>query len=122
MINNEKILSIKNFPSLVNFLAEELQWPIDLDEFDDYESLSYDFNPKELGIREEFISKIKNIKHILGGQNLQFLNQLMMTLAMMWATKCLLNLQCYMATHLAMSVYLHVLEERSLLCMCLGES
>ena len=59
-----RFLSIKNFPSLVNFLAEELQWPIDLDEFDDYESLAYDFSPEELGIKEEFISKIKNIKQL----------------------------------------------------------
>ena len=63
-MQKEKILSIKNFRSLIKFLSNQLNWPIDVEGFEDFESLTYEFNPKELGIKEEYLSKIKKIKQL----------------------------------------------------------
>jgi len=64
MIKSEEILKIRNFPTLVSFLVNSLNWPIDLDQFDDYETLAYTFSPEELEIKEDFIVKIKSIKQL----------------------------------------------------------
>jgi hypothetical protein len=72
MISGEKILSIKDFPSLVKFLVEELQWPIDLEEFEDFDTLAYNFAPEEIGLNEKFFSKIKEIKQLRPIDDLPF--------------------------------------------------
>jgi len=55
----ERIKRIKSFPSLVKFLREELEWPLD---GEDIEDLFFDYEPDELGINPEMAVKIKEIK------------------------------------------------------------
>jgi hypothetical protein len=57
----EKLKSVKDFNALVEYLRNELDWPI---EVEDAEDITYDYEPKELGIEEKYAAKIKNIKQI----------------------------------------------------------
>ncbi len=64
MLNNATISAIKDFPSLVEFLIDELDWPIDIDRFDDLDALAYEFTPEELGLKDDLAAKIKVIKQL----------------------------------------------------------
>src|SRR3990172_8346064 len=57
--NIEKLRSIKTFSQLVKYLRDELDWPIDSENFDD---LTFDYEPEELGIDAGTAVKIKEIK------------------------------------------------------------
>jgi hypothetical protein len=59
--NLERLRSIKTFPSLVRYLRDELDWPI---ESDDVEDLSFDYQPEELGLDAKTAVKIKEIKQL----------------------------------------------------------
>jgi len=59
--NLERLRSIKSFPSLVKYLRDELDWPI---ETDDVEELSFDYQPEELGLDPKTAVKIKEIKQL----------------------------------------------------------
>jgi predicted helicase len=59
--NLERLRSIKTFPSLVKYLRDELDWPI---ESDDVEDLSFDYEPEELGLDPKTAVKIKEIKQL----------------------------------------------------------
>ena len=52
---------IKTFPSLVKYLRDELNWPI---ESDDFEDLVFDYEAKELGIDDKVAAKIEGIKQL----------------------------------------------------------
>lgn len=56
-----RIRSIKSFPSLVKYLRDDLDWPIDTDDFED---LTFDYEPQELGIDPETAAKIDEIKQL----------------------------------------------------------
>lgn len=58
----ERLKSIHTFPSLVKFLRDELDWPID--STDDFEELTFDYTPEELGIDEASAAKIQEIKRL----------------------------------------------------------
>ena len=55
----ERLRAIKSFPSLVKYLRDELDWPI---EPGDVEDLSFDYQPEELGLDPKTAVKIKEIK------------------------------------------------------------
>ena len=57
----ERLRSIKTFPSLVKYLRDELDWPIESEHFDD---LTFDYEPEELGIDTKNAAKIKEIKQL----------------------------------------------------------
>ena len=57
----EQLRSIKKFPSLVKYLRDELDWPI---ESDDFEALTFEFTPEELGIDKKNAAKIEQIKRL----------------------------------------------------------
>ncbi len=57
----EKLRSIKSFPSLLKYLRDELEWPI---ESDDVEDLTFEYEPDELGIDRQTAVKIKEIKQL----------------------------------------------------------
>ena len=57
----EHLKSIRSFPSLVKYLRDELDWPIDSDNFDD---LTFEYEPEELGIDAKTAVKIKDIKQL----------------------------------------------------------
>ena len=52
---------IRSFPSLVVYLRDELDWPI---ERSDFEDLTFDYTPEELGIDSANAAKIQEIKRL----------------------------------------------------------
>ena len=62
-MNSSAIKKIKDFKTLAHFLAEELNWPIDPDNVD-VEDLVFDYSPEDIGLSEEFATKVKFIKQI----------------------------------------------------------
>jgi predicted helicase len=57
----ERLRAIKTFPSLVKYLRDELDWPIESDNFED---LTFDYEPEELGLDAKTAVKIKEIKQL----------------------------------------------------------
>jgi hypothetical protein len=57
----DRLRSIKTFPSLVKYLRDELDWPIASEDFDD---LTFDYEPEELGLDSKSAVKIKEIKQL----------------------------------------------------------
>jgi len=57
----ERLRSIKTFPSLVKYLRDELDWPIESDDFDE---LTFDYEPEELGLDAKTAVQIKDIKQL----------------------------------------------------------
>ncbi len=53
--------NIKSFPQLVKYLRDELDWPI---ESSDFEELTFDYAPEELGLDSGTAAKIKEIKQL----------------------------------------------------------
>lgn len=51
----DRLRDIKTFPSLVKFLRDDLDWPI---ESDDFEDLTFEWEPEELGIDPASAAKI----------------------------------------------------------------
>jgi predicted helicase len=61
MPDKERLRSIKTFPSLVKYLRDELDWPIDSE---DFEELTFDYAPEELGLDAQTAVKIKDVKQL----------------------------------------------------------
>jgi hypothetical protein len=61
MPDKERLRSIKTFPSLVKYLRDELDWPI---ESEDFEELTFDYAPEELGLDRQTAVKIKEVKQL----------------------------------------------------------
>ena len=53
--------SIRTFTQLVKYLRDELDWPIETENFED---LTFDYAPEELGLDAETAVKIKEIKQL----------------------------------------------------------
>ena len=53
--------NIRTFPQLIKFLRDELDWPI---ESEDFEELTFDYTPEELGIDTASAAKIQEIKRL----------------------------------------------------------
>ena len=59
--HRERLAGIRRFDQLVAYLRDELGWPIDSD---DFEELTFDYSPEELGIDEKNAAKIQEIKRL----------------------------------------------------------
>ncbi len=57
----EKLRSLTSFDALVDYLRDELDWPI---ETEDAEEITFDYDPEELGIDSVHAVKIETIKQI----------------------------------------------------------
>jgi type I restriction-modification system DNA methylase subunit len=57
----EKLKSVKDFDALVAYLRDELEWPIEVEKAED---ITFDYNPRELGIESKHAAKIKKVKQI----------------------------------------------------------
>ena len=56
-INHRDLLkNIRTFPSLVKYLRDELDWPI---ESDDFEELTFEYTSEELGIDSKNAARYK---------------------------------------------------------------
>ena len=61
MPDYNRIREIQDFESLVDYLNDELDWPIDVD---DLEDITFDYEPEEFGLEEAHIVKTKSIKQL----------------------------------------------------------
>ena len=59
--DRDELRAIKTFPQLVNYLRDYLNWPIDAD---DFEEITFEYEPEELGIDPETAAKIQEIKQL----------------------------------------------------------
>ena len=59
--HRERLASIRRFDQLVAYLRDELGWPIDSD---DFEELTFEYTPEELGIDAKNAAKIQEIKRL----------------------------------------------------------
>ena len=57
----DALRKIRTFPQLIKFLRDELDWPI---ESEDFEELTFDYTPEELGIDTASAAKIQEIKRL----------------------------------------------------------
>ena len=57
----DDLRAIKTFPLLVKYLRDQLDWPINSEDFDE---LTFDYTPEELGIDPRTAAKIKEIKQL----------------------------------------------------------
>ncbi len=61
-LNHREVLKeIKTFPSLIKYLRDELDWPIQTNDFED---LTFDYTAEELGIDIQNAAKIQEIKRL----------------------------------------------------------
>ncbi len=58
----DRLREIRTFPSLVKYLRDELGWPIESAE--DFEDITFDWSPEELGIDLKTAAKIESIKQL----------------------------------------------------------
>ncbi len=56
-----RLANIRRFDQLVAYLRDEMDWPIDTD---DFEELTFEYTPEELGIDEKNAAKIQEIKRL----------------------------------------------------------
>jgi predicted helicase len=56
-----ELAKIRTFPSLVRYLRDEMDWPIQADDFDE---LTFEYSPEELGIDLTNAAKIQEIKRL----------------------------------------------------------
>jgi len=61
MSSGEMLAEIHTYPQLIKYLRDELDWPIDGDNFDD---LTFDYSAEELGIHDRNVAKIQEIKRL----------------------------------------------------------
>ena len=59
--HRERLACIRRFDQLVAYLRDELGWPIDSD---DFEEMTFDYTPEELGIDAKNAAKIQEIKRL----------------------------------------------------------
>ena len=59
--HRERVAGIRRFDQLVAYLRDELGWPIDSD---DFEELTFEYTPDELGIDARNAAKIQEIKRL----------------------------------------------------------
>ena len=55
------IRSVRDIPSLIAFLRDELDWPIEAEDFDE---LTFEYEPEELGIDARTATRIEEIKQL----------------------------------------------------------
>lgn len=57
------IRNVRNITDLITYFSQNLNWDIDIDDFDTIEDVSYDFSASDIGLKEEsFINKFLYIK------------------------------------------------------------
>ena len=57
----KRLQSIQSFDSLVTYLRDDLDWPLDQI---DIEDLTFEYSPEELGLQQQYVVKLKSIKQL----------------------------------------------------------
>lgn len=58
-----RIRSIRDFETLVEYLRDELDWPLDM-EIDDVDDLAFEYEPDELGLDKGYEVKVREVKQL----------------------------------------------------------
>ncbi|MBE6868566.1 MAG: DNA methyltransferase [Ruminococcus albus] len=58
------IRNIKSVDDLIIYFTEELNWNIDLDDFDEIDDITYDFDTSDIGLKEEAFAKISSLRQL----------------------------------------------------------
>lgn len=58
------IRNIKSIDDLIIYFTEELNWNIDLDDFDEIDDITYDFDASDIGLKEEAFAKISSLRQL----------------------------------------------------------
>lgn len=58
------IRNIKSIDDLIIYFTEELNWNIDLDDFDEIDDITYDFDAADIGLKDDAFAKIKNLRQL----------------------------------------------------------
>lgn len=58
------IREVKNITDLIGYFSTNLGWDIDIDDFDNIEDISYDFDASDIGLREESFAKILSLRQL----------------------------------------------------------
>jgi len=64
MYDSDRLRAIKTFPSLVKYLRDELDWPIEQNDFEDLDDFTFDYIPEEIGLDAKTAAKIEEIKQL----------------------------------------------------------
>jgi len=57
----EELRRIRTFPQFAKYLRDHLDWPVETDSFDD---LTFDYEPKDLGLDPKTSAKIRHIRQL----------------------------------------------------------
>ena len=60
-MSSPNLRQVRNFTHLIRYLEEELGWPLDGYEMED---LTFDYEPSDLGLKEEEAAKVKSIRQL----------------------------------------------------------
>ena len=58
------IRNVKNITDLISYFSQNLGWDISIDDFDDIEDISYDFDAEDIGLKEESFAKISSLRQL----------------------------------------------------------
>lgn len=58
----DHLRAIHNFDELIQYLEDRLDWPLQGYE---YEDITYEYEPQELGLKDEDAAKVKNIRPVV---------------------------------------------------------
>ena len=58
------IKAIKDLNGLIKYFSQQLDWEIDVDDFEDIEDISYDFDADEIGLKEEEFAHIISLRQL----------------------------------------------------------
>jgi hypothetical protein len=62
-MDKKELLKIQGFDSLLDFLVDELDWPLDIDNLGERE-LTFSYSAEEIGLPENLVAKVKSIKQL----------------------------------------------------------
>ena len=57
----KRLQSLQSFEDLVNYLRDDLDWPLDDIEIED---LTFEYSPKELGLQQQYVVKLRSVKQL----------------------------------------------------------
>lgn len=62
-LTGKELLTIRDFDSLLDFLVDELEWPIDIDNLGP-KDLTFEYSAEEIGLKESEVAKVNTIKQL----------------------------------------------------------
>ncbi len=59
-----KLRDVYDLETMLLYCSEKLQWPIDIEHFEDLDDVFFDYSPDDVGIKDEYFSKISSLKQL----------------------------------------------------------